>query len=106
MADIQLSEAAAVLRDHFGMRVVGGRDEGRDLMCEVLKERLDLPGREAKKTVEALERAHSIEYVEGVAGGGDFVHAEIPFAEARGVDNPAGPGTSAETPLRAGYWQL
>ena len=105
MADIQLTRAAQALRDHFGERVPGARDEGRRILAEALEIELGMSADEARRAVEALEKAHSIEFVEsGIRGS--VAQANMPFGEALGVENPAGAATSAEAPLDSGYWRL
>lgn len=106
MSDVELSEAAGALKEHFGSRLAASHDEGQELMISVLMERLGIAEVTARKAVEALEQAHSIEYVERPGAIGTIAQATMPFGEALGAENPAGPATSAEVPMQAGFWRL
>jgi hypothetical protein len=106
MAKVELTQAAAAIKEHFGERVVGGREEGRDMMVSALMERLELSESEAGPLVDALIDAHSIQYVDTPGAAGTVAQATMPFGEALGVENPAGPATSAEVPMEVGHWRL
>lgn len=103
---VGLTQVAAALKDHFGPRLVAGREEGRRMMVEALAERLGLPEGEAGQRVEALEQAHTIRWIQ--RRGPTIPHVSTPFAEAIGPESQAGPGSPAEADLIAeeGYWQL
>lgn len=105
-SNLNLSEAVRLLKEHFGDRVNGGKDEGKDMMAEVLQEHLGLSRDAAAEAVKGLERAHTIRWRDTPNTMGTVSHATMPFAEALGAENPAGAATSAQAPLEGGYWQL
>lgn len=78
------------------------------MMAEVLSDRFGLSDKEAGKRVEALERAHSIRWIETRSGPPSPPHVSPAFAEAIGTETQMGPGSPAEANLLAeeGYWQL
>jgi hypothetical protein len=106
MAQMNLAETVRILKEHFGERVTGTKDEGRDLMAQALQDQLGLSKDEARDAVDALERAHTIRWRDTPTTIGTVAQATMPFAEALGAENPAGAATSAQAPLDAGYWQL
>ncbi|MGH2544758.1 MAG: hypothetical protein ACRDIB_18355 [Ardenticatenaceae bacterium] len=101
-----VSDAVAALKEHFGERIAGTQEEGRDLMVQALQDDLGLSHEEAAESVDALARAHSIEWIEAGVQGPSVAQSTIPFAEALGAENPAGAATSAEAPIGGGYWRL
>lgn len=102
---IDLQEAAAVLKEHFGARLEAGEAEGRQLMADVLQEKLLLAAEEAEQLITALEQAQTVRWVE-VGQSSSLPQAMMPFAEATGAQAPGGPATSAEVAFGGGYWQL
>ena len=106
MADVELSRAVEVLKEQFGTRVEGTQEDGREMMGSTLMERLGLSAGDAQQVVSALERAHTIEYVDTPGALGTVAQATMPFGESLGAENPAGPATSAEAPMETGYWRL
>jgi hypothetical protein len=62
--DISMSDAVQHLKEHFGTELRAGRDEGRDMMAEVLAERLSIGEGEARELVDALEASRSIRWVD------------------------------------------
>jgi hypothetical protein len=64
MSDLQLTEIAKALVDHFGPQLAAERDEGRRLMADALHERLGIPKRESTRLIEALEHAGTIRWIE------------------------------------------
>jgi hypothetical protein len=97
---VSLAEAAAALHDHFGPRLEAGRDDGRGLMADALRDRFGISGRAARKLVEELEQASTIRYLS------DTSPTEAPsgFAPSAGL----APGLVGWGPSEdyGGYWQL
>jgi hypothetical protein len=84
MENIQLTEMAGVLADHFGSQLEASRDEGRRLMAAALHERFSMPTSEATRLIDALEHAGTIRWIEARTN------------QVRTV----------MTPGQTGYWQL
>jgi hypothetical protein len=103
--EVTLQQATHALKEHFGNRVDAGREDGRDLMAEVLRERFQVTDHEAKKMVEALEHGHGVRWVEGRIGTLPAAYSLHPNEEPYADTNPT--GTEQPTiPLEEGYWQL
>ncbi len=61
---VELTAAVTALQEHFGPQLRAGRDEGRDMIVDALKEQFGMSGSDAKELVEVLEKAHTIRWVE------------------------------------------
>jgi hypothetical protein len=96
---LTLEAAARALREHFGGRVAGRRNEGRELMADALKDEFGISPAEAKTIVEALERAHTIRWVEGAVGPGPIPRGAAQAGRQTSTGNIA-------VPYEDGYWQL
>ena len=83
MAELQLTEVAKTLADHFGARLEADRDEGRRLMAAALHQDLGISTREATRLIDALVHAGTIRWIDS-------------------RDNPLRPTLAGE----ASYWQL
>ena len=93
MADIGTTEAANALADYFGAHLEAGRDEGRRLMADALHEQLGISTREARRLIDALEHAGTIQWVVRHVGA-------APLAGGVGV------AIGVAVPEGEGYWQL
>ncbi len=62
--EITLQQAMDALKKQYGERLEAGREEGRELMADVLSAQLDIPKERARGVVEDLEAAGSIRWRE------------------------------------------
>jgi hypothetical protein len=94
---MSLAEAAAALHDHFGARLEASHDEGRHLMIDTLKQQFGIGGRDARKLVDELEQARTIQYRPGASP--TPMHGSNPMTTT-GSDQLLAPMD------RGSYWQI
>jgi hypothetical protein len=63
MAEIKTTDAAGALADFFGPHLDGNRETGRRLMTDALHKQFNIPTREARQLVDALEHAGTIRWI-------------------------------------------
>ncbi len=93
MAEIGTTEAATALADYFGAQLNVGHDEGRQMMADALHQQFDISRYDARRLVDALERAGTIRWI------------------AQRTDTDVRVSASGSTPVvgavtAGGYWQL
>ncbi len=100
---INLTEARQVLKQEFGSRLRGTKEDGRRILAQALVDKFGMSSESALRIVRELEDTHAIQWIES---GGNTVVPDSTLVG--GVFADEGPNLAAEGgPTRAeGFWQL